>query len=368
MNSLSKYFLWTVGAAIIIFLAWYFKSVLIYILVAAVISLIGKPLVNALKKIQIKNWKFPSWLASLLTIFVILTVFFSIFLIITPIIGKISHQVSQLDYASLESGIMVPLAEINDFLIRTFPDVGENFRIELFLLAKLKEIFNLSLFSNIVNSLATFIIDFSIAIFSISFISFFFLMDDGTLTKVILAVFPDKYKEQIERVSASISKLLTRYFLGITVESLGITVLNGLGLVFIAGFDTSTGIILAFLTGILNVIPYVGPLAGHILALITGSFMYIGSGIGFSFPMFLLITFAITMTTQLIDNYVFQPIIYSSSVKAHPLEIFIIILLAAHMAGTIGMLVAVPAYTVIRIIAAEFLSQFKIVKELTKNL
>ena len=70
----------------------------------------------------------------------------------------------------------------------------------------------------------------------------------------------------------------------------------------------------------------------------------------------------------MIDNFIIQPIIFSNSVKAHPLEIFIIILSAGTIWGITGMLVAIPFYTVIRVIAKEFLSEFKIVQFLTKDI
>jgi predicted PurR-regulated permease PerM len=71
---------------------------------------------------------------------------------------------------------------------------------------------------------------------------------------------------------------------------------------------------------------------------------------------------------QMTDNFVLQPFIYSNSVKAHPLEIFIIILIAAKLGGITGMIIAIPAYTVIRVVAKEFLNQFKIVQKLTNSM
>ena len=77
---------------------------------------------------------------------------------------------------------------------------------------------------------------------------------------------------------------------------------------------------------------------------------------------------AIFIVTHLIDVFIFQPYIYSNSVKAHPLEIFIVILMAGHIGGIVGMLVAIPAYTVVRVFAKEFFSNFKVVKKLTDRM
>lgn len=71
---------------------------------------------------------------------------------------------------------------------------------------------------------------------------------------------------------------------------------------------------------------------------------------------------------QMLDNFVLQPFIFSNSVLAHPLEIFIVILVGAKLSGILGMILAIPVYTVIRVIARAFLSEFKIVQKLTGHL
>ena len=63
-----------------------------------------------------------------------------------------------------------------------------------------------------------------------------------------------------------------------------------------------------------------------------------------------------------------QPTIYSERVKAHPLEVFLVILVAGYMAGVLGMLLAIPSYTVLRVLAKEFFSEFSLVKKLTQNI
>ena len=71
---------------------------------------------------------------------------------------------------------------------------------------------------------------------------------------------------------------------------------------------------------------------------------------------------------QLIDNFFSQPFIFSNSVKSHPLEIFLIIIAGGLLFGPLGMIAAIPTYTAIKVIAKEFFSENRIVKELTKNL
>ena len=69
-----------------------------------------------------------------------------------------------------------------------------------------------------------------------------------------------------------------------------------------------------------------------------------------------------------IDNNILIPLIYSRRVKSHPLEIFLVIIIGGGLAGFVGMLFAVPVYTLLRVIAKEFFQQFRVVKKLTETI
>jgi predicted PurR-regulated permease PerM len=149
---------------------------------------------------------------------------------------------------------------------------------------------------------------------------------------------------------------------------LGVALINFIGLALIARIGVNAALGIAFLTGILNIIPYVGPLfggiLGTILALIVKYSSIVPVGLNIGFGWFLMILIAIFCFTQLIDNILYQPIIYSSSIKAEPLEIFIVLLIAGHIAGPLGMIVAIPAYTVVRVFAFRFFPHIKAIQKL----
>jgi predicted PurR-regulated permease PerM len=77
---------------------------------------------------------------------------------------------------------------------------------------------------------------------------------------------------------------------------------------------------------------------------------------------------AVVFGVHFLDTMLFQPMIYSKSVKAHPLEIFIVILIGGSLGGIIGMLIAIPSYTLLRVIAREFFYKFRVVEKLTRNI
>lgn len=367
-DKLAKYILLVAGISIVGAICWYFSSVLIYILLAVVVSLIAQPIMSLLRRIQIKGRKAPEWLLAVVTLITIISIFFTVLTLIVPIVSGIIKGISLDNIEAAARHIAGPLADLNSKLRNSFPQIGNDFRIEITAIQELKKFFDPSLFSSVIGSAASLLTNFGIGVFSVAFISFFFIKDDGQFTAIIRALVPDKHEEEAEKAISDISHLLSRYFTGVMIEVLGVALINFLGLLFIArlGFNAAIGI--AFMTGILNIMPYVGPLLGGIMGTTLGLVIKYSSavpvGLDVGFITFTLILIAIFCFTQLIDNILYQPLIYSTSIKAKPLEIFIVLLIAGHLAGPLGMIVAIPSYTVIRVIAYRFFRQYKAINRL----
>ena len=365
---LAKSILAAGGIAIIAALCWYFRSVLAYILVAVVISLIAKPLMNLLQKISIKGRKAPDWLLAAFSLVAVMGVLASVITMTVPIVSGIVKDISMLNIENSVRGIAVPLAEFNDFLRTSFPQLGENFRIEVTVFNEIQKMFDVSVFSSVIGSAASFLTSLGIALFSVIFIGFFFIKDDGLFTKIVCALVPDKHEETTEKAISDIGHLLSRYFIGILLEIAGVALVNFLGLLLVArlGFNAAIGI--AALTGIFNVIPYVGPLLGGALGTVLGLLLKYTSvspiGLDVNFWVFTAILVAIFCFTQLIDNFVYQPLIYSTSIKSTPLEIFIVLLIVGHIGGPLAMIIAIPCYTVVRVIAFRFFGHIKAIRRL----
>ena len=368
VDKLAKYILLAAGAALIGGICWYFRSVLIYILIAVVVSLIGKPIMKQLQKVNIKGKRLPDWFLAAFTLLTILIIFISIITMVVPIVSGIIKGISLTSIEESVRYIAEPLANFNETLRHTFPVLGGEFRIEVALIQELQAMLNPSIFSSVIGSAASVITSFGIGLFSVTFISFFFIKDDDTFTKIVTALVPDKHENETAKAIADIGHLLSRYFSGVMVEVLGVALINFLGLLLIARLGFNAAISIAFLTGLLNVIPYVGPLLGGVIGTILGIIIKYSSsvaiGLDVSFVAFMAILIAIFCFTQLVDNFLYQPLIYSTSIKAKPLEIFIVLLIAGHLGGPLAMLVAIPCYTVIRVIAFRFFRHFKAIRRL----
>ena len=368
VDRLAKYIMIAAGTAIIGGLCWYFRSVLIYILIAVVVSLIGKPIMKQLQRVDIKGRRLPDWLLAAITLLSILIIFFAVITMVVPIVSGIIKGISLSSIEQSARYIAGPLSEFNDMLRHTFPQLGENFRVEVAAVQELQKMLDPSVFSSVIGSAASALTSFGIGLFSVVFISFFFIKDDNLFTKIVTALVPDRHEKNTAKAIADIGYLLSRYFGGVMIEVLGVALINFLGLLLIArlGFNAAIGI--AFLTGILNVIPYVGPLAGGVIGTTLGLVIKYSSvipiGLDVSFVTFTIILIAIFSFTQLVDNFLYQPLIYSTSIKSTPLEIFIVLLIAGHLGGPLAMIIAIPSYTVVRVIAFRFFRRFKAIRRL----
>ena len=367
-DKLAKILIIAIGLGITGVLCWYFRSVIIYVLIAVVISLLAQPMMALLRRIRIKGHSAPNWTMAMLTLITIMAAFMALITMVFPIVSGIAKGISLESIEAAARHISDPLADLNIFLRNSFPSLGENFRLEIAAIQELQHLLDPSIFSSVIGSAASLVTDFGIGIFSVTFISFFFIKDDGLFTNIVTALVPEKHEKETEKAIDDIGYLLSRYFSGVMIEVLGVALINFLGLLLIArlGFNAAIGI--AFLTGILNVIPYVGPLAGGIIGTILGLIIKYSSavplGLDVGFLAFSLILVAIFCFTQLIDNILYQPVIYSTSIKAKPLEIFIVLLIAGNIAGPLGMIIAIPCYTVVRVLAFRFFRQYKPIRRL----
>ena len=355
-------------AAAVIALCWYFKNVLIYIIIAFVVSLIGRPFMHLLRKIKIKKKSAPEWLLAVLTIMLVIFLLTLIVTQIIPLVSNIIRNISAIngqDYFGSN-----PIGKLNDWMIATFPNLDSDFDITTLFLTKIKELVNFSNVSGFVGSVASLVSSAFVGLFSVVFISFFFLKDSTMFERIVCSVVPDKHEQTMAKTLSEIKQLLSRYFVGLLIEVIGVAVVDFLGLWLIARLPASYAISIAFIAGMLNIIPYVGPLMGEAIGVVLGIVLKFGTGVGLDVNIwvFALIILAIMLAAQLIDNFIYQPVIYSTSIKAHPLEIFIVLLMAGHIGGTVGMLVAIPAYTVVRVIAIRFFYRFKPIQRLIPDL
>lgn len=362
MNTWSRYIALAFGLLIVMLVAYYFSNIVTYILIAWVLSLIGQPVMDFISsKLRFNRFRFGRALSAVLTLLVFILVFSLLIGTFVPLGVQQARNLAAVDYQSIATALQEPLNSLNDWLYK-MGLAGENNSASDQLQKGIKNWFNPQQVGNMFGSLVGIAGNLLFAIFSVFFITFFFLKEEKVMDEIIAAITPDKFENQVSTALDSITKLLTRYFGGILIQ---VTVITLFVSVALGLLGIKNALLIGFFAALVNVIPYLGPLIGAIF----GVLITISSNLDLDFydqmsPMLLkvVIVFAVM---QLMDNFILQPVIFSNSVKAHPLEIFIVILMGAQIDGITGMILAIPVFTVLRVIAKEFLSEFKLVKKLT---
>jgi predicted PurR-regulated permease PerM len=355
------------GILLLLACLWFFRNIVVYILVSGVFSIMGRPLVDLLCMIRIKSWSFPRSLSALITLAIIWGFIIMFFMIFVPLVTTQINYFSTIDSDKIVQLAEGPISKVENVFRAFNKDITNELSIKDYLAQKISGVLSIGMIQNFLGSLADILGNILIAVFSITFITFFFLKDQHLFFESILMWVPDKYTDNITRALDSIKRLLTRYFIGILIQSTCIMILITIGMT-IAGIDFQQALVMGLILGILNVIPYVGPWVGLFIAIIMGVASHMNQD--FTTVVIPLVTYMIIVEaiTHLIDNVVFQPVIFSSSVKAHPLEIFVVVLAAGFAAGIPGMILGIPAYTVLRVLAREFFYNFKAVQRITSGL
>lgn len=342
------------GVALLGYFLYQIQSVIVYIIIAGVLSLIARPIILFLRR----KLKFPNTLSVIVTMALMIGFIIGLIGMFIPLIAKQGQSLSLLHIDELQANVQDVFNQITTYFSAKGID----------LLSELKNVDIASQFKaipNLLNSVVGTVGSLSVGLFSVLFISFFFMKDSRLLKNAVMTIIPNKTEGRFAKSLETINDLLSRYFIGLIAQ---ITILFILYTIILLIFGISNAIVIAFLCALLNLIPYVGPMIGAVIMFV----LSMTSNLGLDFQTEILPTSIYVMIgyfiAQLIDNFFSQPIIFSKTTKSHPLEIFLIIIIGGLLFGIVGMITAVPMYTALKVILKEFLSDNKIVKSLTKDI
>lgn len=204
-----------------------------------------------------------------------------------------------------------------------------------------------------------------VLITSVIFIAFFFLQEEELFGKLLKAPFSDKAGLKIDKTLFLIKKVLIGYFEGILGQVSILTLYLWLLLTLVGA---ENAFLIAFFGGLINIIPYIGIFMGMALGVVVSVCSNLDMDFYAHTSPLLVRVVLVFFSMYALDNFLIQPYIFSKRVKAHPLEVFIVIVIGGRLGGIPGMVAAIPAYTIIRVVASVFLSEFKIIQNLTQQL
>jgi len=353
-----------ISLLVIGWLIYYFSTILIYILLAVVVGFIGDPIVSALRRIRVRQRQMPKWLAALLTLLMLTSTVVGIVALFVPMISSEIRVIASMDIEPIVDAMNVRLRSFGAWLneLGLAFDANELYRT---ILAELTSAVSLNGLSGAANNLFAFVGKLIAGVLAVLFMSFFFLKDGSLFYKIVFSVTPPKYMEQVKNILNRSHHMLSRYFAGLMIQVVIVMALVSIGLTLVG---VRNALLIGAFAGLANIIPYIGPIISAVFAMLVGVVTGLAidpdmvvSGLFFR----IVIVFSIV---QVVDNGVIQPLVLGTSVRVHPLELFIVFLVAGTLGGIVGMALALPVYTILRIVAKEFFTQFKIVDQLTRDL
>lgn len=364
MKQVLKYTGYILAVLLLGYLIYRFSYIIVWVIVAAMLSFIGQPMVKFFDRIHIKKLKMPHSLSTILALLIIVLAGAGFMAIFVPLIIKQAEAISSIDVDLLNQNLQGPLQWL-DVKLHELGAIPETQTIQDFTLEKIKGVVNVGSVGSVIGKFISAAGNVFVGLFSILFISFFFLKEENLFQNSLFVFIPEKHHKATEKVVTESKGLLIRYYLGVLLEVIGVMTLITIGLKI---FGIKNALLIGFFAGIMNIIPYIGPLIGGVIGITLGviSTLAVGS-YNELLPVFLK-TLGVLLVVNFIDNNILVPTIYSKSVKSHPLEIFLVIIIGGGLAGLVGMLFAVPVYTLLRVIAREFFNQFRVVQKLTDQI
>ncbi len=320
-----------------------------------VIAAILRPLTNRVNSIHVLGQHVPRWVAILLSYSTIILIIFLVGLLFIPLISEQLAVIASYDLDFVYEQIQNPVGRIEEFLIR----IGLIKSEPGFLITQVRENLIRSLsainIQGIINAIVNTTSSLLIGIMAIAFITFFLLLENGLLRRNIINLIPNSYFELSVSTFNKVERLLSNYLVGLLFQISAIFTMASVGLTTL---NIQYALTIAVFAAVANLIPYAGPILGALFGVLVG--LSTGTFEG-SNEIILMIFKILTVFSivQLVDNIFLQPLIFSKSVKAHPLEIFVIIFAGAKIAGVLGMIFAIPVYTIFRVSAMEFYKGYR---------
>lgn len=341
----------------LVWFLWAIRSVLLYMVIAAVLMLVASPAVDLLDHLHVGRFKMPKTLSVVTVLTVLVLLLAGIVSLLFPLVASQAENLQLFDASRAKENVMALYHNIINMavsygLIEDAAAFSPDF---------IKNI-DFSFLPNLINTVVSSVGNVAVMVFAVLFFAFFFLKERSRVSSFILSIVPDGTETKMSQTMTKTSQLLSRYVIGLLIQQ---TVIFVFTLILLLFFDVDNAFLVATIVALFNIIPYIGPCIGGVLVVGVTMLGLLGQPDIISHSLGVLGGF---LCIQLFDNFISQPLIFSSSVKAHPLEIFTVTLIGGALMGITGMIVAVPMYTLVRIIAKEFFWEFKIVRVFTKNI
>jgi predicted PurR-regulated permease PerM len=314
-------------------LVWYFARLVTYLVVGIVLAYSLRPIADRIEGLGVGR------ITSIFSAFVVFMGLLS--LLATYLVPFVASQVRELSQLVSVEEVSTIAATFEDRIARIFP-IQEGAVISG-VTRVFQTLFQEEGISSVMATLVGLFTNIFYAIIIIPFISFFFLKDGARIRQGIVRFVPNRFYEITLTIIEKVETNIGRYLKGLVVQCLSIATVASI-LLYIVGLDYALAV--GIFAGLANTIPYFGPLMGFLAGVVVG---VVQTG---DFSLFLGVLVAM-FVTQLADNVFFQPFIFSRVAEAHPLIILFVVLIGAQLGGIVGMLLAIPVTTTLRVVVQQ---------------
>ncbi len=217
--------------------------------------------------------------------------------------------------------------------------VGIDFNVSDILVSVLSQ--SSSLGNTLLVTISEQILAITMSLILVPILTYFILKDYKSLRNKMMNWLPNPSFELGWLIYYRVTSQLQTYIHGVMIQSVIMAAVASLGF-YLIGLDIP--VLIGTLTGLLNLIPYIGPLISMLLAVLVASAMTPFD------PSIIYLSVAVIITAQIVDNIIVIPSVIASAVDLHPVLVIVGILIFGNLFGTIGIILAIPAIAAAKII------------------
>jgi predicted PurR-regulated permease PerM len=319
---------------------WYFAGIVLYLIIGGLLAYLLRPLVDRMQALGLG--RVPAILIAFVGLLGVITV------VVTSVVPFITRQVQDLSQLiTVDTAVYV--ANLLEAQLRAVVPLEEgvlekNVR-QLAQSLMRGDLVQGQQVAETVSSVVAVFTNIVYAVVIVPFVTFFLLKDELKIRRSLLHLVPNRYFEVTLSILAKVELNIGRYFRALMVQGTAVAIIASV-LLWIVGLRGAIAI--GIFTGLANTIPYFGPFLGFVAGTLVG--------IAQTGDVSLVLGVAVAMAlTQLADNVLLQPLIFSRAAQTHPLVILFVVLVGAQLGGLVGMLAAIPLTTTVRVIAEQLL-------------
>ncbi len=340
LDRIIRFVLGAAAVATVGWMLWYFAGIVLYLIIGGILAYLLRPFVDRMQGLGLG--RVPAILIAFVGLLGVVAVG------VTSVIPFITQQVQDLSQLiTVDTAVYVAdliEAQVQSIVPLERGMLEKNVR-QLARSLMQGDLIEGQQVAQTVGSVVAVFTNIVYAVVIVPFVTFFLLKDELKIRRSLLHLVPNRHLEVTLNILAKVELNIGRYFRALLVQGTAIALIAS-ALLWIVGLRGAIAI--GIFTGLANTIPYFGPFLGFLAGTLVG--------IAQTGDVSLVPGVALAMAlTQLADNVLLQPLIFSRAAQTHPLVILFVVLVGAQLGGLVGMLVAIPLTTTVRVVVEQLL-------------